>query len=248
MNIEEDITCSCCSKIYNDPVFLSCCGSNICKQHIDSILANKEIKKPVCPFCNTEIQNQTFYINRPLKNLIEKRELHKIEIDPKFENTLKKLKEKMNYMEKVENDPDSIIFESISKLKRQVDLDREELKEKIDKLADEIIKTLESLEIEFKQDSKTRVKETFDDDFKKSLNNQLQEYEKTLNSLAKTNEERENQRLDIEETLEILQVKLNQLESGIFSNKMITYDPVGENIEVSLGQLIVSSFFFAFFK
>ena len=159
MNVEEDVTCTYCKNIYNDPVFLNCCGNNICKQHIDSILAKKEtIEEPACPLCNTEIQNQTFHINRPLKNLIEKRELHNLKLDPKFENTLINFKDKIENMEKLEKDPDSIIYESISELKRQVDLDREQLKEKIDQQADEIIKTLESLEIEFKQESKAKVK------------------------------------------------------------------------------------------
>jgi hypothetical protein len=245
MNIEEDITCSWCKSIFNDPVFLSCCGSNICKQHIDLILAKKEtIEEPACPLCNMEIQNQTFQINRALKSLIEKRELHNLKLDPQFENTLKSLKDKIKIMEKVENDPDNVIYESISELKRQVDVDREELKEKIDKHSDEIIKKLESLEIEFKIDSKTKVKEVFDDDFKKRLNSQLLEYEKALNSLAKTKEQREKQRLEVEETLKILQLKLYQLESGLFSNKIINYQPLSKSIEDLFGELDVSLFFF----
>ena len=143
-------------------------------------------------------------------------------------------------MNKVENDPDSIIYESISKLKRQVDIDREELKEKIDKMADEIIQTLESLEIEFKQESKTRVKGIFDDDFKTNLNNQLIEYEKNLNSIAKTNEEREKKRLEVEETLKSLQFKLCQLETALFSDKIINYDPFSKDSNGVFGELIVS--------
>ena len=241
MNIKEDITCSCCKRIFNDPVFLSCCGSNICQQHIDSIFANKEtIEEPVCPLCNTEIQNQTFQINRALKCLIEKRELHHLKLNPKFETTLTILKEKIKSMEQVENDPHNLIYESISELKRQVDLDREELKEKIDKQAAEIIQTLESFEIEFKNNTKTKVKEVFDDDFKRSLNNQLQEYEKTLNSIAKTREEREIKRLEVEETLKCLQLKLYQLESGLFSNKIINYQPFSKNADDVFGKLDVS--------
>ena len=244
MNIEEDITCSWCKSIFNDPVFLSCCGSNICKQHIDSILANKEtIEEPACPICNTEIQNQTFQINRPLRNLIEKRELHNLKLDPKFEKTLKSLNDKIENMKRVEIDSDSIIYESISELKRQVDLEREQLKEKIDKQADEIIIKLESLEIEFKIDSKTKVKEVFDDDFKKRLNSQLLGYENTLNSLAKSNEEREKKRLEVEKTLKILQLKLFQLESELFSNKIINYEPFAKNSEDLFGKLDVSLFF-----
>ena len=146
--------------------------------------------------------------------------------------------------ETVENDPNSIIYESISELKRQVDLDREQLKQNIDKQADEIIKKLESFEIEFKRESKTRVKEVFDDDFKKSLSNQLLEYEKSLISIAKTNRERESKRLEIEETLKILQSKLNQLGTALFSNKIIKYESFTKNIDNVFGKLAVSLFCF----
>jgi WD40 repeat protein len=244
MNIEEDITCSCCHAIYKDPVILNCCGNVICKEHIDAVLASlkQTSEKAVCPLCDSEVPSQTFQIIKPLKILIEKRELHKLKIDPKFETTLKNLKDKIKLMEKFENDPDNVIYESISELKRQVDLDREQLKEEIDKQANEIIKKLESLEIEFKRESKTKVnlKEVFDDDFKKSLNNQLREYEKTLNSIAKTNEERENKRLEIEESLEILESKLNEFEKRLFSNKTIKYEPFTKNIDDMFGKLVVN--------
>ena len=114
------------------------------------------------------------------------------------------------------------------------------MKQKIDKLADEIIKKLESLEIEFIRESKTRVKEVFDDNFKKSLNNQFEEYEKTLNSIAKTNEEREKKRLDIEETLKILELKQTQFKTKLFSNKSIKYEPFSKNKEDIFGKLDVS--------
>ena len=42
-------------------------------------------------------------------------------------------------------------------LKRQVDLNREELKSQIDKLADGLIKQLESFEAEFKSEYKEKV-------------------------------------------------------------------------------------------
>ena len=241
MNIEQDMTCNFCNKIYNEPVFLHCCGNNLCQKDINTIITSIDTsKKAACPFCNTEFENKTFIINRLLKSQIDKRELHNLKLDPQFENTLNNLKDKMNYLEKAEKDPDSIICESISELKRQVDLDREQLKEKIDKQANEIIKKLESFEIEFKIESKTRVKSVFDDDFKKSLSNQLQEYEKTLNSIAKTNEERENKRLDIEETLKILELKQTQFKTKLFSNKSIKYEPFSKNTGDLFGILDVS--------
>jgi hypothetical protein len=72
------------------------------------------------------------------------------------------------------------------------------------------------------------------------LNNQLQEYEKTLNSIAKTNEERENKRLDIEETLKILELKQTQFKTKLFSNKSIKYEPFSKNTGDLFGKLDVS--------
>ena len=234
MNIEEDVTCMHCNGIYKDPVYLNCCENVICKVHIDAALTSvkQTSEKAGCPLCNSEIRNQKFQIIKPLKKLIEKRELHKLKIleDPKFEDTLQSLKDKIKCMKMVENDPDAIIRENISEIKRQVYLDRGKLKKKIDELS-EIIKKLDSFEIEFKEDSKTKVKEIFNKNFKKSLNDQLEEYEKTLNSLAKTNEEREKNRLLIEDVLKILELKMKKLKNQLFSNKTIEYASIPKNIE-----------------
>ena len=85
MNIKEDISCKFCKEIYTDPTILLCCFENICKEHIDDILT-KQSRANIfaCPLCNTETQDQNFPINKPLKNLIEKREIHKLKIDPKY--------------------------------------------------------------------------------------------------------------------------------------------------------------------
>ena len=134
-----------CSSLTGDPVFFNCCASTIYKDHIDSILSSIDTsEKAICPFCNAEIQSQTFQKIKSLKSPNEK-------LEPKFEITLNNFKDKINYMEKIRNDPDIIIYEKISEFKRQVDLDKEKLKEKIDELSGEIIQKQESLEIRCKQ-------------------------------------------------------------------------------------------------
>jgi hypothetical protein len=61
-----------------------------------------------------------------------------------------------------------------------------------------------------------------------------------LNSIAKTNEERENKRLDIEETLKILELKQTQFKTKLFSNKSIKYEPFSKNTGDLFGILDVS--------
>ena len=88
MNIKEELTCKYCNEIYSNPIMLSCCGENICKQHIDELilLSSPNTNKFTCPLCNEENANQNFCVNKLIERLLEK-ELHKLQIDTKYKET-----------------------------------------------------------------------------------------------------------------------------------------------------------------
>lgn len=121
MNIVKDLTCSYCNKIYEDPIILDCCGQNICKKDIQIIKTNQEN----CP--NVECQKNTFTFksNNIVKMLIENYELNKIPFESEYEKVLKELNEKIDKLEKIKSNPENIIYEKFSELKRKIDLDRE---------------------------------------------------------------------------------------------------------------------------
>ena len=83
MNIKEKLACSHCKKFLSDPVSLNCCGSNVCKRHIDELVIGSTNK--FCWLCGKSLPNHQFQVNEHLKSLIE------------IESTI-------NYFEKVLND------------------------------------------------------------------------------------------------------------------------------------------------
>ena len=142
MNIVEHLTCKHCNKIYKDPVFLNCCGGNICKLDIADLLSKSSTGLFSCPHCNTDLKEEKFQLNTTLKVLINQAELHKFKINPDYVKTFKNFKEKIAKLENIHNDPENLIYEKISELKNKVDLDRERAKMEIDQLADGFIEKL----------------------------------------------------------------------------------------------------------
>lgn len=98
--------------------------------------------------------------------------------------------------EKLKNDPDDKIYNIISELKRDVDLRREELKNKIDKDALSIIKKLDEHEAECKANISS-IKAEFEDnaklnEWKTDLDRwrqQMRTFKKDINIWKKINEE-----------------------------------------------------------
>ena len=241
MNIKDDFTCSHCKETYMDPVFLTCCGENVCKKHIDDLLLQTE--NVLCMFCDKALPRQEFQINKVLKNLID-RELHTVTIDRKYEDVLEQLKKKISQIENMHVDPENVIYTKISELKRQVDLDRENAKLKIDKSADEIIKKLESYRTELKAGCHSISDSEYNAEIVAGMKIKLAEYESILRSLGKTNQDRENKCNEIEQATFILETEIQDYEFKLFKNKTLEYAPMIN--KTVFGKLIVSIIIFAY--
>jgi hypothetical protein len=138
MNIKEKLSCTYCNQIFRHPITLICCGKNICKKHIEELINEKSTNTFSCPLCSQENSNQNFNSNELIESLIEI-ELHRFELDPKYETAMNDFKSEIANLESIVKDPENIIYEEIRELKRQVDLDRESLKIQIDTLANGLI-------------------------------------------------------------------------------------------------------------
>ena len=237
MNIQEDLTCKYCNCIYTDPVSLICCGENVCKKHIDEIFSKKSTQSLKCPLCNSDLPNQTFQINKSLKNLLE-REIHKFKIDPESENLIIKFKQTIQNIESINNDPENLIHEKISELKRQVDLDRE----KINVLADSVIKKLDSYENELKKDCKTSSNLDYYGQLVDKMKTQLNEYEKYFKSLNNTAEDTKKKNKEIHDSIANLENGIKEYEKKLFKNKCINYEPMKDNVDNFFGKISVSPF------
>lgn len=236
MHAKENLTCQYCNEIYKHPITLPC-GDNICKQHIKELTSNSS-SSFTCPLCSEEHANQSFKVNKLIQKLIESN-MHKFEIEPRFKKAYESLKTEIQKFEYILKDPENIIYEEISELKRQVDLDREKLKVQVDALANDLIQQLDSYEAKFKADYKANIDLKHYNDLVESSKKQLAEYEQCLSLFSTTHKEikekgKQSERLAID-----LQQKIAQLKQTLFSNIFLSYEPIQDKIESSYGKLII---------
>lgn len=238
MDIKDEFTCRCCNEIYQSPISLICCGENICKQHIEELISKSSSIVFTCPLCMQENSNQNFHINSLLVKLIKK-ELHKFELGAKYETTLNNLRNQVFNLETILKDPENLIYEEICELKRQVDLDKERLKSQIDKLADELIRELESFEKKFKIDYKANVDLHSYEALAKSARKQLIDYEKCLYLFSAKYKERVEKRNESEKVINKLKTNIKKLKDAVLLNLEIRYKPVRHKEEDLFGKLVI---------
>ena len=239
MNINEKLSCKYCREIFKKPVYLICCNKNICKHHIDKIVNEALSNTFSCPLCNQENTKQNFHCNELIEDLIEL-ELHKYKLDPKYKITRDNLMIEIENLEKILKDPENIIYEKLSELKRQVDLDRESIKNEIDTLADGLIQQLESYEKKFKAEYKEKIDLDKYNELVESSRANLKEYEKYLNMFSVENNARNEKTSEIEKLINILQSEIEEIKSKLFSNLRINYKPQVMDRSGSFGKLIIT--------
>ena len=226
------LTCQYCNQIFKHPIILNCCGENICKHHVDEMVSNKFL----CPLCKEENTNQTFKANKIIEKLI-KRELHAFELDPKYETVLSSLRIEIEKIAAILKDPENYIYEEISELKRQVDLDRERLKIRIDELANDLIQQLESYERKFKSEYKAKVNLEHYTGLVESSRKQLVEFENFFELFSTKNQEREEKYKDCERLVKVVQPSLIEIKNKLFSDLSLTYQLMEHKIEDLFGKL-----------
>lgn len=235
MNLKEELTCKDCKQIYQSPITLNCCGENICKKDIEKLISKDSSNKFTCPLCSEENFHQKLNLNNFMQKMVENK-LHKFKIDSKSKRTLKDFKIKVENLERIATDPKNYIHEEIDGIKRQVELDRETLKSRIDLLADGLIQELESYESMFKAEYKPAM---YLDSFVKSSRKQLTEYEKFLNLFSAKKEEKAEKRKQSKNAINMIQLKIDQVKTKLFSNLSIQYQPIQNNSTCCLGELVV---------
>ena len=237
MNIKERLTCKCCNEIFINPITLVC-GDSICKHHIDELVSSNTSEKFKCPLCDKENLNHDLEANKLIQELIEIR-LHEFKINPSYEAIFNSFKMEIKNFETILKDLENYIFTEISELKRLVDLDREILKNEIDKLADDSIKQLESYEEKFRTEYKTNVGLNYYKDLVESAKKKLIEHEECLSLFSIDDEKREGKCKETKKIVEELHQNYIQLKKNLFSNSFLTYKPMEKNIKDFFGKIIL---------
>ena len=247
MNIKDELTCKQCKNIYNEPIFLYCCSDNICKEHLSSELSNSSLKKITCPFCSTDIDKHGLNVNKLIQKLVEN-ELHNFKTDPKFKDLISDFRNEIQQVKKILNDPENFVYDKLSEIKRQVDLDRENCKTKIDDLANGVIEKLETFEKMFKNGGRMKINSIHFNDLINESEKQLEQNERFINLFSTDNSEREEKSIEVKKMIQNLELERNKLETEIFYDKSFKYKESSENVEDYFGKLIVSIYYKVMYK
>ena len=154
--LQDLLKCAMCNQTFTGkPILLDCCNVTICEHHIqDNLTTNRKRRLFTCSLCEAThhmTNNKKFAPNKTIENLLEIEIVEEFDFGEIFSqtydeiNNLESSSQKINYLIK---DPKNYIFKKISKLKRDVDLRREELKVKIDEISNEMIEKLNSFQQE----------------------------------------------------------------------------------------------------
>ena len=151
--IEDLLKCAICNQTFEGtPIILSCCESNVCQHHVEengNEASSNKRKLFTCILCEKthELENsKKFATNKTIEKLLclRVKETNLGEIFSKTSNEIKKLQLSFLKINDFIKDPKNYIYDTISKLKEDVDLRREDLKKKIDDISIAMIDKLDN--------------------------------------------------------------------------------------------------------
>lgn len=143
MNVSKKvITCFDCKDILQKPVLLPC-GKSVCQKHVQNDIYP-------CTSCGENHQSEYVFPNEALEMLLQAN-FEKLNLGAEHteaSNCCIKLEELADQIESIQKDPSNYIHETISTMRTQVDIIREELKLAVDQKALQIIQDLNQYESE----------------------------------------------------------------------------------------------------
>ena len=147
------VTCKTCRRIFMEPVDLAC-SHTICKSHLNDFNKNK------CQFCQQyhEIVFNDVKSNTSVSETIEKC-LHLTESEKEIKMAIEKLlsvnKSLTEELCLNQAESETLCYDHFAKILNGIDLQREELKKKIDELSEYLIEQVKQCKSKFQVDLKT---------------------------------------------------------------------------------------------
>ena len=244
MSVKLDFECSYCNKILKNPLHLPCICDTICAEH----LKDSDVIKEKCIECNKckevfPLNENDFKSNRIVQNLLAK----EIYLSDEEKNLKKSLESKLNAfyvrVEQLEQNINVAQTEShnhFQEIRRKLDLHREELKEKIDKIYFEMIDQTKEKEnsyasriasLSYKGEIQTLEKEIH------SANEAFRHLNVSLDSIQRMADERNATNLELEMKL----IQLDKLKE--YLKKSNEFEPNLEFDKDVFGRLYLNEYF-----
>jgi len=149
----KQVICRTCDQIFLDPVLLPC-SNTICKSRIN------DFKQDKCQFClqsHSTLLNEV-KLNENLNEML-KMCLHLDENEKKLKSQIEKLletnKNLTEDLKQKEAESEILCFDHFAKIKNDIDLQREELKKRIDELSFELIDKVKEIKFNYETNLKT---------------------------------------------------------------------------------------------
>ena len=211
---KSQLTCSYCSRIFKDPILLPCHDS-ICHEHLkeEAVLKANRIK---CNKCNEEfvVKNNEFKPNEVYTKVLEKQSHlsgDEISLKRKLRESIRLFYEFYDALAQNRLQLESDVYNHFQELRFQIDEQREELKNRIDEIALEMIGKIKKHEEKYLKELKEKLLETQSFEESISFETKLNELEDTFrnpNLLIQSIQEMQQKQ---EESLNVIQSKLNEM-------------------------------------
>jgi hypothetical protein len=208
------LICPYCSKIFKDPILLPC-DDSICREHLseEDVFSQNRIK---CNECKQEyqVQGNNFKSSKAYKKLIESHSYlseEEIRLKQKLEGSIQKFFQFYDEFIQKKMKTESDVYDHFQEMRFQIDEHKEELKNKIDEIALEMIDETKKHEALYLNSLKEKFFGTQSFDDTKSLEDELTEMEETFrnpNLLIKTIKEMQRKQ---KKNINVIQLKLNEM-------------------------------------
>jgi hypothetical protein len=133
-----------------NPVILPC-GHNVCEEHVNQKLKENNSKIYKCDICfeEHEVPKKGFIINLPFIEMMNDN-LHLSQENKQKKTLIKDLNNVKKDIDSITKDPEGFIYSYLAKEINKIDLKRETLIEKINKISEEMIQQIKQMETDFK--------------------------------------------------------------------------------------------------
>jgi hypothetical protein len=150
MSVKVDFTCLICSKIFKSPFVLPC-GDTICEEHLNesNVLKNNSIKCQSCKETFEVKDNQMLRSNTTVQKLISNERFLSYEEKSKkksLEDSIENFSQLNEQLQESKNIFDLDCHNHFQEIRRKIDVQREELKDQIDKISLAMIDELKLIE------------------------------------------------------------------------------------------------------
>ena len=208
--LKSNLTCSYCLKIYKNPIELPCKDS-VCYEHLTEKDVVK-INKIKCTKCKQEfeVKENEFpsasLVNQLLNNQVFLSD-EEISLKEKFEDSIRAFYEIYEEYSTSKNKLDSVCHDHFQEIRRQLDIHREEMKEKIDEIYVDMIERTKKFETSYSK----KLNDTFEVSSLKTLTEKLKEVEEKFREPSLSIESIQQMILNEHEITNKLKSNLNEI-------------------------------------